>query len=240
MEIDWDTLADRKYEHGVDRGVLYIPDENGDYNNGVPWNGITGVSESPTGGEPTPFYADNVKYLNVLAVEHFEATLEAFSYPAEFNQMIGRDSNILGLKLAQQKRKHFAFSFRTFNNTADSTPDIHYKLHIIYGCIVSAAETGYSTIAESPEVVQHSWDITTTPIRTAGHKPTAHIILDSRKMDTYRLRELEAIMYGDLGDPPYLPTPDEITYLVGRGTWMTENDLVLNTEDDYMLVLEGS
>lgn len=206
----WDQIGERFYETGVDKGVLYIPDVTGEYTNGVAWNGLTSVSEAPTGAESTPLYADNIKYLNLLSVEEFTATLEAYTYPPEFSAYDGLAQPEPGLFLGQQTRKSFGLSYRTrVGNDIDF--DAHgYKIHLIYGCVAAPSEKAYNTINDSPEAVTFSWEITTTPAPVTGHKPTAQIIIDSTLVDPTDLAAFETILYGAVAVNPVLPTPDEV------------------------------
>lgn len=216
--ITWDNIGERFYEAGVDHGVLYIPDAMGDYASGVPWNGLTSVSESPSGAEATPQYADNIKYLNLVSAEEFSATVEAFTYPPEFAQFDGLATDataVPGLVVGQQARKQFGLSYRTrIGNDLDG--DQHgYKLHLVYGCLASPSEKAYGTVNDSPEPIAFSWEVTTTPVNVTTQldgmdlRPTALLVIDSTTADPTKLSSLEDTLYGDAGDPA-LPTPDEV------------------------------
>lgn len=205
--LTWDGIGERVYETGVDRGVLYIPNSSGVYNNGVAWNGLTSVTESPSGAEPSAQYADNVKYLNLFSAEEFGATIEAFTYPDEFAPFDGLGVPSPGVTIGQQSRKSFGLSFRTrIGNDLDG--DAHgYKLHMIYGCSASPSERAYSTVNDSPEAITFSWELTTVPVAVAGYTPTSIITVDSTQVSAGDLAELEQFLYGTAGTDPSLPTP---------------------------------
>jgi hypothetical protein len=207
----WDQVGERLYETGVDHGVLYTPDAQGVYASGVAWNGLTSVSETPSGAESTAQYADNIKYLNLISAEEFGATIEAFTYPPEFNQHDGLVSPDDGLVVGQQPRKMFGLSYRTrLGNDVDGD-EYGYKLHLVYGCIASPSEKAYNTINDSPEAITFSWEISTTPVPVTGHKPTSLIVVDSSVVDALGLTALETALYGDATTGvAHLPTPDEV------------------------------
>lgn len=207
--ITWDDTGERLYETGVDRGVLYLPNSSGVYENGVAWNGLTNVTERPTGGESNPQYADNIKYLNLISAEEFEATIEAFTYPDEFAECDGSAAPTEGVFIGQQSRKPFGFSYRTLvGNDVDGT-EYGYKLHLIYGAMAEPSEKSRDTVNDSPEAMEFSWELTTTPVPVQGMKPTAHITIDSTKVDENDLETLEDMLYGADGDPQ-LPLPDAV------------------------------
>ena len=213
-KIVWDEVGKRFYETGVDHGVLY-PQEAGAYPKGVAWNGLTAVTESPSGAEANPLYADNIKYLNLFSTEEFGATVEAYTYPDEFAACDGSAEIAKGVTIGQQARKPFGLSYRTIIGN-DSDGDSHgYKLHIIYGAMASPSEKAYSTVNDSPEAITFSWELTTTPVNVTGHKPTASITIDSTKVDKEKLAKLEEILYGSESNEARLPLPDEIVTLVG-------------------------
>ena len=222
--LEWDKVGERLYETGVDRGVLYIPDESGSYDDGFAWNGLTTVTESPSGAESNPQFADNIKYLNLVSAEEFGATIEAFTYPEEFAQCDGTALPSPGLAVGQQGRKQFGLCYRTrVGNDIEGT-DHGYKLHLIYGAQASPSEKAYATINDSPEAIAFSWEVSTTPISVGGGlKPTAQIVVDSTKVDSSDLSDLEDILYGTVGDDPRLPTPDEVVSIFGAG--LTSVDL---------------
>lgn len=212
IPITWDVIGERFYETGVDRGVLYVPTV-GVYDTGFPWNGLTSVSESPSGAEPNAQYADNIKYLNLFSAEEFAATLEAFTYPAEFAPFDGISEPAVGVQLGQQVRGTFGLSYRTIvGNDVDGNAH-GYKLHLIYGCSASPSEKAYTTINDSPEAISFSWEISTIPALVTGGTPTSVITIDSRTAVPATLTALEDLLYGAAAVEPALPTPDEIITL---------------------------
>ena len=215
-KLVWDKTGERFYETGVNQGVIYPQGINGTYPLGVAWNGLTAVTESPTGAEATPLYADNIKYLNLISAEEFGATIEAYTYPDEFAQCDGSAEIADGVMIGQQARKTFGLSYKTtLGNDVDGN-DHGYKLHIIYGALAAPSEKGYSTINDSPEAITFSWEVTTTPVSVAGFKPTASITIDSTKADKTKLAALEAILYGGEESEPRLPLPDEVMTIMGE------------------------
>jgi hypothetical protein len=211
--LTWDQVGEKIYETGVDRGVLYLPDVAGVYNTGFAWNGLTTVTESPSGAEPTAQYADNIKYLNLISAEEFGATIEAFTYPEEFGQCDGTALPAPGVAVGQQGRKTFGLSYRTqVGNDVDGT-DYGYKLHLIYGCQAAPSEKAYATINDSPEAISFSWDITTSPVPVTDYKPTSLIVVDSTVVDPGDLASLEALLYGAGIVEAALPTPDAVIAL---------------------------
>lgn len=216
-KLVWDKTGERLYEAGVKMGVLYPQATGGTYPKGVAWYGLTSVSESPEGAEPEPLYADDIKYLNLMSVEEFKATIEAYTYPEEFAECDGSKSIATGVTVGQQKRKAFGLCYRTtLGNDVDGN-DHGYKLHIVYGALAAPSEKAYETINDSPEAATFSWEISTTPVAVSkeGCQPTALITIDSTKADPTALKKLEDILYGaDEGDGPRLPLPDEITTLM--------------------------
>lgn len=196
-KLVWDQTGERLYETGVKNGVLYIP-TNGVYDKGVAWNGLTAVTESPSGAEATALYADDIKYLSLMSTEEFSATVEAYTYPDEFAQCDGSASLAKGASIGQQPRKTFGLSYKTtVGNDVDGN-DYGYKLHFIYGALAAPSEKAYSTINDSPEAITFSWEITTTPVKVTGYKPTASITIESTKADAEKLAALEKILYGDI------------------------------------------
>lgn len=213
--IAWDAAGERLFETGVDRCVLYVMNASGAYPLGVPWNGVTNITESPSGAEPSPLYADNIKYLNLVSVEEFGATIEAYTYPEEFGECDGSVEAVTGVMLGQQARKKFGLCYRTrLGNDVDG--DAHgYKLHLIYGCSAAPSEKAYQTVNESPEAITFSWELTTTPPTVTGHRPTACIIIDSTKVAPADLAGLEDVLYGDAAaGVANLPLPDAIITLM--------------------------
>lgn len=216
-KLVWDNTGDRLYETGVKNGVLYPISSNGTYPKGVAWNGLTAVTESPSGAEATALYADDMKYLNLYSAEEFGATVEAYTYPEEFGECDGSAEIANGVQIGQQTRKAFGMCYRTTIGN-DTEGDAHgYKLHIIYGAMASPSEKAYATINDSPEAITFSWELTTTPVNVTGKKPTASLTIDSTKADPTKLAALEAILYGSDGGSSTdarLPLPDEIAELM--------------------------
>lgn len=211
-KIEWDKTGERLYETGVKNGVLYVQ-EGGTYPKGVAWNGLTAVTESPSGAEATPLYADDIKYLNLLSTEEFGATIEAYTYPDEFAECDGSASLATGVMIGQQPRKAFGLCYRTTIGNDTEGNDHGYKLHIIYGALAAPSEKAYATINDSPEAITFSWEVTTTPVNVTGAKPTASITIDSTKATPEKLTALEKILYGDAEVEARLPLPDEIKTL---------------------------
>jgi len=212
-KIVWDEVSKRLYETGVDQGVLYPRNSSGAYPLGVPWNGLTAVTESPSGAEATPVYADNTKYLNLMSTEDFGATIEAYTYPDEFAECDGSAEIEVGVMIGQQTRKTFGLSYRTAIGNDTDGVDHGYKLHLIYGASAAPSEKAYSTINDSPEAITFSWEVTTTPVAVTGFKPTSSVVIDSTKADPTKLAALEAILYGG-ASAARLPLPDEVATLL--------------------------
>lgn len=215
--LEWDKTGEHLYETGVDHGVLYFPDQTGAYKNGVAWNGLISVSESPSGAEATGQYADNIKYLNLISAEEFGATVEAYTYPEEFEACNGNKElvNNTGVYVGQQSRSVFGFCYRTMIGNDTDGQDHGYKLHLVYGCQVSPSEKAYQTINDSPEALTFSWELSTTPVNVTGKKPTALLVIDSTKIDSTKLARIEAKLYGDESSTgAVLPTPDEIAEIL--------------------------
>ena len=217
--LAWDTVGQRFYETGVDRGVLYIPTE-GLYNAGYAWNGLTGVTESPSGAEATPQYADNIKYLNLVSAEEFGGTIEAFTYPDEFAQCDGSAEPVAGLRVGQQSRKTFGLSYRTKVGNDVDGGDHGYKLHLVYGCLAAPSEKAYTTVNDSPEAMTLSWEFTTTAVEVPNLKPAASLTVDSRDFKTdpqkAALAALEDALWGPVTGTgtPRLPLPGEVITLL--------------------------
>lgn len=213
-KLIWDATGERLFETGVSQGVLYVQ-EGGVYPAGVVWNGLTAVTESPSGAEATPLYADDIKYLNLISAEEFGATIEAYMYPDEFMQCDGSASLVTGVYIGQQTRKSFGLSYKTVVGNDVDINNHGYKLHIIYGALAAPSEKAYATINDSPEAITFSWEVKTTPVNVTGHKPTASLVIDSTKVDAAKLKELEDILYGTAETEARLPLPDEIAALFG-------------------------
>lgn len=215
MKLTWDKTGERLYETGVDHGVLYPLQAGGLYSKGVAWNGLTAVTESPSGAEPSPIYADNIKYLNLMSTEEFGFTIEAYMYPDEWAECDGSASIATGVQIGQQSRKTFGMSYRTVLGNDVDNNDYGYKLHLIYGALANPSEKGYATINDSPEAITFSWECSTTPVSVEGFKPTACVTIDSTKADPEKLAALEAILYGSDDVEARLPLPAEIITLMG-------------------------
>ena len=227
-KLAWDNVGERRYETGVDRGVLYLPDNTGNYNEGYAWNGLTTVTESPSGAESNPQYADNIKYLNLLSAEEFGATVEAFTYPDEFGQCDGTAEPEAGIYLGQQGRRVFGLAYRSRVGNDLQGTEYGYKLHLVYGALAAPSEKAYGTINDSPEAIAFSWEVSTTPVPVTGYKPTALLTIDSTKVDAAKLASLEDILYGTVADNPRLPQPDEVITLVGTGVTQVDMNLAAN------------
>ena len=209
-KLTWDQVGERLYETGVDHGVLYIPDATGVYKNGYAWNGLTTVTESPSGAESNPQYADNIKYINLVSAEQFGGTIEAFTYPDEFGQCNGETSPTPGVALGQQARKPFGLSYRTKVGNDTVGQDYGYKLHLIYGATAAPSEKAYATVNDSPEAMGLSWEITTSPVPVDGYNPVASLTIDSTKVDATQLAALEDLLYGAAATEPSLPLPADV------------------------------
>lgn len=214
--LTWDETGKRLYETGVRKGVLYVQDNNGTYPKGVAWNGLTAVTESPSGAESNPLYADDIKYLDLRSAEEFGATIEAYTYPDEFAECDGTAELAEGVMIGQQARKSFGLSYRTVLGNDIVNDAYGYKLHLIYGATASPSEKGYQTVNDSPEAISFSWELTTTPVNVTGMKPTAIITIDSTKADPTKLKALEAILYGSGETEARLPLPDEVKTLMTK------------------------
>lgn len=208
--ITWDQTGGRVYETGVDHGVLYIPNGGGVYDTGFAWNGLTTITEKPSGADANPIYADNIKYLNLIAAEDFGATVEAFTYPAAFSQCDGTQAPTPGVTVAQQSRTPFGLSYRTLIGNDVSGGDYGYKLHLVYGALASPTEKAYATVNDKPDAIAFSWDVTTTPVAVSGYKPTAVMTIDSTVVGSAGLAALVLVLYGTTGVEPRLPTPTEV------------------------------
>ena len=213
-KLVWDKTGERLYETGVKNCVLYVQDEAGTYPKGVAWNGLTAVTESPSGAEATALWADDMKYLNLLSTEEYGATIEAYTYPDEFAECDGSAVLAKGVKIGQQKRKAFGMVYKTTLGNDIDANDYGYKLHIIYGALAAPTERGYATINDSPEAITFSWEISTTPVNVTGFKPTSYIEINSKTADPTKLAELEAKLFGSENTEATLPLPDEIAEIM--------------------------
>lgn len=214
-KLEWDKVGEHFYETGVDHAVLYLRDDAGKYTKGYAWSGVTSISESPSGAEASAQYADNQKYLTLISAEEFGMTIEAFTFPSEFDACNGEVEAAEGVRIGQQKRSTFGLSYRTKVGNDVEGQDKHYKLHLVYGCTASPSERAYATVNESPEAMTFSWEISTNPENVAGKKPTSLITIDSREADPTKLTQLETMLYGDTEAEPKLPSPDEVITLFG-------------------------
>lgn len=215
-KLVWDAAGERFYETGVKKGVLYVMDK-GVYGKGVAWNGLTAVTEAPSGAEPTPLYADDIKYLNLMSAEEFGGTIEAYTYPPEFAACNGESELAVGVTIGQQPRKTFGFCYRTVLGNDEEENEFGYKLHLVYGAKASVSEKAYATVNESPEPITFSWEFTTTPVEIEGFKPTSIVTINSTKVDPEKLAALEAKLYGSETEEPTLPLPSEIATMMAAG-----------------------
>lgn len=206
----WDEVGQRFFETGVKNGVLYVQDNDGSYKNGVVWNGLTAVTESPSGAEETPLYADDVKYLTLRSAEEFGATVEAYTYPEEFEQCDGSAAIAAGVTIGQQARRAFGLCYRTSVGNDIQGQNFSYKLHLIYGCTVAPSEKSYSTINDNPEAITFSWELSTVPVPVDGFSPTASLVIDASKVDEGKMQLLEDALFGDETNEAKLLLPNEI------------------------------
>lgn len=213
-KLVWDATGERLYETGVSQCAVY-PVVNNAYPVGYAWNGITGVTESPSGADANPQYADNIKYLNLISNEEFGATITAFTYPDEFADCDGSAEPVAGVRIGQQTRKPFGLCYKTILGNDSLGVDYGYKLHLIYGAMASPSEKQYNTVNDSPEANEFSWEVTTTPVPVSGYKPTASLTINSTDFDSVTLADLEAILYGDASNDARLPLPDEVISILG-------------------------
>lgn len=214
MKLAWDQAGERLYETGVDRGVVY-PAVGATYPAGAAWNGLTNVTLSPSGAEATPLYANNHKYLNLMSVEELGGTIEAYTYPDEFAACNGEAQLAEGVRIAQQKRKMFGFSFRTLIGNDTEGDSYGYKIHIVYGCLASPSENANATVNDSPEAKTMSWEFSTTPVELKGYEPTSHIEIDSTTVSEAALKAIEDALYGTETEEAHLPLPSEVVELIG-------------------------
>lgn len=208
--LQWDKDGERLYETGIDQVVLYLKDSNGEYTNGVAWNGVSSIQESPSGADPTDIYADNIKYLSIRAAEKFGATIECYTYPDEWEQCDGSAEVETGVTIGQQTRKPFGLSYRTLIGNDIDMNDHGYKYHLIYNATASPSERNYSTVNDSPEAASFSYEIETTPVPVTDYKPTSRIIIDSTKVDPDKLADFLKTLHGDTNSNAELPAPDDV------------------------------
>ena len=214
-KLVWDVVGERLYETGVSKGVLY-PQVSGAYPKGVAWSGLTNVTETASGAEATPLYADNIKYLNLMSVEELGGTIEAYTAPDEFGPCDGTAKLIEGVTVGQQARQQFGFSYQTVLGNDTETNNHGYKIHLVYGALASPTERSYATVNDSPEAMTMSWEFSTTPVSVKGFEPTALVVIDSTKVNAEKLKAFEAILYGSEEAEARLPLPDEVATLLGN------------------------
>lgn len=225
-KIQWDKVGEHFYETGVDHGILYTMNSDGQtYNKGVAWNGLTAVTESPEGAEVSAIYADNIKYLNLMSAEDFKATIEAYTYPEEFEQCDGSAALAAGVKIGQQSRKAFGFCYRTKVGN-DLNPELGYKIHLIYGATAAPSERAYETVNDSPEAITFSWEISTIPVEVTGFKPTAHVEIDSTKVTAAKLALIEAALEGTDNAEQVTAIAAKVTGFSGDPMLLLPNDLI--------------
>ena len=225
-KIQWDKVGEHFYETGVDHGILYPMNANGQtYDKGVAWNGLTAVTESPEGAEVSAIYADNIKYLNLMSAEDFKATIEAYTYPEEFEQCDGSASLAAGVKIGQQARKAFGFCYRTKVGN-DLNPELGYKIHLIYGATAAPSERAYETVNDSPEAITFSWEVSTIPVEVTGFKPTAHVEIDSTKVDAAKLALIEAALSGTDEAEQVTAISAKVPGFTGEPMLLLPNDLI--------------
>ena len=221
MKLTWDETSEHFYETGIDRTVLYLVNSSNEYANGVAWNGVTAITQSPSGADETKLFADNIKYLSLRAAEDYGSTIEAYQYPDEWSQCDGGAELATGVYIGQQVRKTFGLSYRTLIGNDVMGNDYGYKIHLVYGATASPSDRQYETVNDSPSAINMSWEISTVPVPVDGHKPTSHIEIDSTKADATKLAALEDILYGTDGSggtegtTARLPLPNEIATLMG-------------------------
>lgn len=213
-KIVWDQIGERFYETGVKNGVLYVQDDEGNYGNGVAWNGLTAVTESPSGAEATALYADDIKYVNLMSAEEFGATIEAYTYPDEFEACDGSATLAAGVSIGQQPRKAFGLCYKTVVGNDVQGNALGFKIHLIYGAKAAPSERAFQTINDSPEAITFSWELTTTPVNVSGFQPTANLVIDSTKVAPEALAKLEAKLFGTETEEPTLLLPDEVVALM--------------------------
>lgn len=220
FNIKWDEVGERTFETGTDRGVLYVQNSSGAYPEGVAWNGLTGVDENPSGAEVTKLWADNINYLNLTSAEEYGATITAYTYPDEFGACDGSAEPIDGMRIGQQERKHFGFCYRSLIGN-DTEGNAHgYKIHLVYGCVAKPSQKSYKTVNDSPEAIEFSWEISTTPVAVEGYKPTATVELDSTVLTDAAMTAVETVLYGTPASGQTaavagrLPLPDEIKTII--------------------------
>lgn len=240
--LTWDQTGQRMYETGVDHGVLFQVDEAGEYVDGVAWNGLTTVTESPSGAEASPQYADNIKYLNLISVENFGCTVEAYYYPPQFEENDGSASPTAGVSVGQQPRKPFGFCYRTQKGNDTQGNNYGYKLHLVWGCLAAPSEKAYATVNDSPEAITFSWEVTTTAVAvgtvlSVEYAPTASMTIDSTLVDPAKLATLESYLYGTVSEDPTMPLPaDVIAIMASALTLATPTAPTYNSSTDIITI----
>lgn len=235
--LAWDAIGIRTFETGVDHGVLYIPNASGVYNNGVAWNGLVSLSESPSGAESNATYADNIKYLNLISAEEFSATLEAYTYPDEFQQFDGLSVPAAGVAIGQQSRKSFGLSYRTRKGNDLEGDEYGYKLHLVYGITAAPSEKSYTSVNDSPEAITFSWELSTIPSPVTNLRPTSLITIDSTEVNAGNLAALETILYGADLINPMLPMPNDVIALFGGAIMVTPAEPTYNSATDSLTII---
>ena len=210
----WDQVGKKFYETGVSNGVLYVANGEGGYKTGVAWNGLSQVTENPSGAEATPIYADNIKYLNLISAEEFGATIEAYTYPDEFAECDGSAQVVAGVTIGQQDRKQFGFTYRTIIGNDVRGDSLGYKIHVVYNCLAAPSAKTYGSINESPEAITFSWEVTTTPVNVEGYKPSATLVIDSTKVKAATLKAVEDKLYGGTDSEPTLPSLEDLIQII--------------------------
>lgn len=213
-KLVFDAVGSRFFETGVKNGVLFVQGADGEYENGVVWNGLTAVTESPSGAEATPLYADDMKYVVLYSTEEFGATIEAYTYPEEFEQCDGSAQLGTGVTIGQQQRKSFGLVYKTVIGNDVQGQDLGYKIHIIYGAKAAPSEKAFATINDSPEAVTFSWEVSTVPVPVEGHRPTSTLVIDSTKVDAEKLAAIEDKLFGSESEESTLPLPNEIAEML--------------------------
>ena len=225
MKLVWDQIGERLYETGVEQAAIY-PMAGTTYGIGEAWNGLTAITESPSGAEPSPLYANDKKYVELMSTEEFGGTIEAYTYPDGFAECNGEKTVVKGLRISQQTRKPFGLVYKSLIGNDTEGTKYGYKLHIVYNARVSPSEKSNNTVNDSPEAATMSWTFTTTPVEVAGFDPTSHLIIDSTDADSAKLKALEAILYGSEAEEPRLPLPDEVATVLGEAASKPEEEEV--------------
>lgn len=247
-KLVWDQVGQKFYEAGVDRAVLYVQNTNGTYQDGVAWNGVSQISENPSGAESNPYYADNIKYLDIISKEDFGASIECYTYPDAWMLCDGTAEPTPGVMLGQQSRRAFGLCYRTKIGNDVVNDDYGYKIHLIYNAKASPSEKSYQSIGESVEPISFSYELTTTPVNVTGYKPCSYIVIDSTKVDSAKLTQFEELIYGKDADPedpesvasaPTLPTMERVMQIFGTSSDSDDNSTVLTPGEESATTGEG-